>query len=61
MVIITLIIFATSVASYIVGIKIGRRLERMEKEDQEEDQEEENVGNLISHVGYDAAQCGREK
>lgn len=29
MVIITLIIFATAVASYFIGIMVGRRIERM--------------------------------
>lgn len=57
MVIITLIIFATAVASYIIGILVGKRLERMKNEEPEE----ENMSDLISHVGYDAAQCGREK
>lgn len=57
MVIITLIIFATAVASYIIGILVGKRLERMKNEKPEE----ENMSDLISHVGYDAAQCGREK
>ena len=32
MVIITLIIFATAVASYIIGILVGKRLERMNHE-----------------------------
>ena len=57
MVIITLIIFASAVGSYIIGIQVGKRLERMKNEETEE----EDVGDLISHVGYDAAQCGREK
>ena len=57
MVIITLIIFATAVASYIIGILVGKRLEHMKNEETEE----ENMSDLISHVGYDAAQCGREK
>lgn len=57
MVYIILIIFATAVASYIIGILVGKRLERMKNEEPEE----ENMSDLISHVGYDAAQCGREK
>lgn len=32
MVLITLIIFATAVASYFIGIMVGRRLERMDHE-----------------------------
>ena len=32
MVLITLIIFATAVASYFIGIMIGRRIERMNHE-----------------------------
>lgn len=57
MVIITLIIFATAVASYIIGILVGKRLERMKAAESEE----EDVGELIQHVEYDDAQLGREK
>ena len=57
MVLISMIIFATAVASYFVGIQVGRRLERMDAEEPEE----EDLGDLIQHVGYDEAQCGREK
>lgn len=53
MVLIALIIFVTAMASYFIGILIGRRLERMDAE--------KEAGDLIQHVGYDAAQCGREK